>query len=192
MISIKILCGCGQKYAFEIEPTGGQMPWAVKCPTCGADGTAVANEIIARAIASQSVPAIAGPQPPASPPLTMPIPQSGDQNPPLSVAREQLRDRSLADTDDTVASNPARLRPNYLKLLCAAHPLDLMFTAIALVLGISLGWLTKGPVPVYVLGIVALMYFGRLILEARKKYWDGCMCPGIVISEKPWQSSRWS
>ena len=186
MISIKIQCGCGQKYAFEIEPADGQMPWAVKCPTCGADGTAVANEIIARAIAGQSIPAIAGPQPPASPPLTMPIPQSGDQNPPLSVAREQLRDRSLADTDDTVASNPARLRPNYIKLLCAAHPLDLMFTAIALVLGLSLGWLTKGPVPVYVLGIVALVYFGRLILEARKKYWDGDVCPGIVISEKPW------
>jgi hypothetical protein len=47
MIPIEIQCGCGQKYAFEVEPVGGRMPSAVACPACGADGTAAANAIIA-------------------------------------------------------------------------------------------------------------------------------------------------
>ncbi|MBA4150115.1 MAG: hypothetical protein H0X66_18560 [Verrucomicrobia bacterium] len=48
MIPIKIECGCGQPYAFEIEPFEGRMPHAIACPTCGMDGTVVANEIFAQ------------------------------------------------------------------------------------------------------------------------------------------------
>lgn len=50
MIPIKILCRCGQKYAFDVEPVAGRMPHTVNCPVCGADGTAAANEIIARSL----------------------------------------------------------------------------------------------------------------------------------------------
>jgi hypothetical protein len=50
MIPIKIQCGCGQRYAFDIEPVGNQMPTAVACPTCGADGTAAANDYIAQIV----------------------------------------------------------------------------------------------------------------------------------------------
>jgi len=49
MITIKLLCNCGQKYAFEAEPINGRMAQPVKCPSCGADGTAAANQIIAEA-----------------------------------------------------------------------------------------------------------------------------------------------
>ena len=48
MITVKVQCGCGQKFAFDVEPVNGRMPQPVKCPVCGADGTAAANEIIAR------------------------------------------------------------------------------------------------------------------------------------------------
>ena len=48
MIPIKILCGCGQHYAFDVEPVHGRMPYAVACPACGVDGTNAANEIIQR------------------------------------------------------------------------------------------------------------------------------------------------
>jgi len=48
MIPIKILCGCGQKYAFDVEPVGGRMAYAVQCPVCGAEGTTAANQIIAQ------------------------------------------------------------------------------------------------------------------------------------------------
>ena len=45
-MEIKIFCNCGAKYKFDVEPVNGQMPRAVVCPVCGADGTAQANQII--------------------------------------------------------------------------------------------------------------------------------------------------
>ena len=54
MIPVKIHCGCGQRYAFEVEPVNGLMPSSVACPVCGADGTGAANEIIAHVLAAQS------------------------------------------------------------------------------------------------------------------------------------------
>jgi hypothetical protein len=47
MMPVKIQCGCGQRYAFDIEPFCGRMPASVTCPVCGADGTDAANEVIA-------------------------------------------------------------------------------------------------------------------------------------------------
>ncbi len=55
MIPVKVQCGCGQRYAFDVEPVAGRMPYPVACPICGADGTAAAEEIIARSIPSPVV-----------------------------------------------------------------------------------------------------------------------------------------
>ena len=68
MIPVKILCGCGQKYAFEVEPVNGQMPTAVACPACGADGTAAANQIIAATTPAPPIPVVARLRPTAPPP----------------------------------------------------------------------------------------------------------------------------
>src|SRR5262245_59129334 len=54
MIPVKVQCGCGQRYSFDVEPVNGRMPSAVACPVCGADGTAAANEIIARTLTASS------------------------------------------------------------------------------------------------------------------------------------------
>ncbi len=64
MIPIKIQCGCGQRYAFDIEPVDGRMGTAVACPVCGADGTDAANEAIAQTRAASVV---AIPASPAAP-----------------------------------------------------------------------------------------------------------------------------
>jgi hypothetical protein len=53
MIPIKIQCGCGQRYAFDIDPFCGRMPFPVACPVCGADGTVAANEVIAFTLATE-------------------------------------------------------------------------------------------------------------------------------------------
>jgi hypothetical protein len=53
MIPVKIQCGCGQRYAFDIEPVCGRMPRSVACPVCGADGTGAANEVIAFNLATE-------------------------------------------------------------------------------------------------------------------------------------------
>ena len=52
-MELKVECGCGQKYRFDVEPVNGQMPVAVSCPHCGVDGTSTANSIIAQTISSQ-------------------------------------------------------------------------------------------------------------------------------------------
>ncbi|MDB6021497.1 MAG: Pyrrolo-quinoline quinone [Pedosphaera sp.] len=62
MIPIKIQCGCGQRYAFEIEPVDSLTPNAVACPSCGIDGTDAANDFIAKNAGSQPV-AVAAPAP---------------------------------------------------------------------------------------------------------------------------------
>ena len=54
MIPVKIECGCGQHYAFEVEPENGRMASSVACPVCGADGTASANEMLAQSLAAQT------------------------------------------------------------------------------------------------------------------------------------------
>lgn len=64
MMTVKILCGCGQKYAFDVEPYHGRMPAPVQCPICKTDGTAAANEILAR---TTPAPAVATAPPVATP-----------------------------------------------------------------------------------------------------------------------------
>jgi hypothetical protein len=64
MVPIRIQCGCGQLYEFEIEPVDGRMPAPVACPTCGLDGTEAANACIAQTLATpQPTAAPAGPGP---------------------------------------------------------------------------------------------------------------------------------
>lgn len=53
MVPVKIQCGCGQRYAFEIEPLRGRIPQSVTCPVCGTDGTSAANEVIAFTLAAE-------------------------------------------------------------------------------------------------------------------------------------------
>ena len=55
-IPIKIFCGCGQKYAFEVWPVNGAMPAAITCPVCQRDGTHEANRIIAKILNGKTQP----------------------------------------------------------------------------------------------------------------------------------------
>ncbi len=67
-MEVKIQCGCGTRFAFEVEPVNGRMPVRVKCPECGADGTDLANEAIRqqlRPVAAPVAPPV--PQPPPAP-----------------------------------------------------------------------------------------------------------------------------
>jgi cytoskeletal protein RodZ len=69
-MTIKIQCSCGSKYAFEVDPVEGRMPFAVHCPTCQAEGTERANQLIAETAGQprlrvQSASAAAAEEPPA-------------------------------------------------------------------------------------------------------------------------------
>ena len=56
MIPVKIVCVCGQKYAFEVQPVDGAMPVPVNCPVCKRDGTEQANQIIAKILNGKTQP----------------------------------------------------------------------------------------------------------------------------------------
>jgi hypothetical protein len=51
-IPVKVVCDCGQKYSFEVQPREGRMPWSVACPICHRDGTDEANRIIGQLLAA--------------------------------------------------------------------------------------------------------------------------------------------
>ena len=72
MVPVKVECECGQHYAFEVEPVNGQMAHRVACPTCGLDGTDMANEKIAGALALMGIDA-STPTPPPPPRFTVPL-----------------------------------------------------------------------------------------------------------------------
>jgi uncharacterized protein YxjI len=52
-MEIKVQCGCGTKYKFDVEPVNGRMPAPVSCPSCGANGTTDANQQMAQVLSSQ-------------------------------------------------------------------------------------------------------------------------------------------
>ncbi|MGH7994566.1 MAG: hypothetical protein ACREDQ_13680 [Limisphaerales bacterium] len=78
---MKIVCDCGQKYKFDVEPVNGRMPMTVNCPVCGTDGTAAANGILAQTFSNpaQPIPATPTVQPAGVPPpaIVTPAPPAG-------------------------------------------------------------------------------------------------------------------
>lgn len=73
MVSVKIECGCGQRYVFDVEPVNGRMASRVACPVCGADGTAAANSVIAAKLSPPVAPP-AGPSRAAAEPVSASVP----------------------------------------------------------------------------------------------------------------------
>src|ERR1700722_689326 len=68
-MEIKVLCDCGQKFKFDVEPVNGRMPFVVNCPSCGVDGTPNANAFIAQSVVVAT--------PPVPPPIPVAAPAPG-------------------------------------------------------------------------------------------------------------------
>jgi hypothetical protein len=102
MVNIKIMCGCGQKYSFDVYPLNGRMPAPVQCPVCGMDGTAAANDILACTLA---------------PPPSAPAPPAGDQ---MMIADNLWRQRALEAeqrAQEAIAAARANLAPQLAQAL---------------------------------------------------------------------------
>ena len=94
-VPVKIVCSCGQKFAFDVYPLNGRMPSPIKCPVCGVDSTAVADEIIALALK------------PASP-TTPPPPPSAPAPPPTAPVPLIIRPRTLMSAPPPVEADSSR------------------------------------------------------------------------------------
>ena len=102
-IPIKIQCGCGQRYAFEVEAAGDLEPNSIACPVCGMDGTAAANAAVAQSLSAQ--PAVAA-APAATPRIRLSV--STPSAPPAAAS-------TLA------AAPPRRPRPGQIEPEQAKH-----------------------------------------------------------------------
>jgi hypothetical protein len=81
-MELKVVCYCGQKYKFDVEPVDGRMPFTVNCPVCNVDGTPLANHLL-REQASGSVPA---PIPVMAAPMVAPLPAAVPIASPITAA----------------------------------------------------------------------------------------------------------
>lgn len=61
-MEIKILCGCGAKFKFDVEPVNGRSPGPVHCPACGQDRTEETNVLIGQQLAGSVAAAPAAPR----------------------------------------------------------------------------------------------------------------------------------
>src|SRR5260370_35228463 len=104
-MDIKLICNCGTKYEFDVEPVHGRMPAPVNCPSCGADGTALANEYIQRSLAPAPTPSPARAPapirvtvPPLAPALRINRPASPPppESPPDDPGTEALPQQTVA------------------------------------------------------------------------------------------------
>ncbi len=73
-MELKVVCQCGQKFKFDVEPVGGRMPFTVNCPVCNADGTAAANALLAEKFMFVPAAPVTAPPPAVTPDLSAPPP----------------------------------------------------------------------------------------------------------------------
>jgi hypothetical protein len=100
-VEVKVVCNCGQKFAFEVEPVNGRMPVSVSCPGCGRDGTQAANDVLVQHFPNQAppIPVAIAVQPAVAAARTAPVgrlqinlsaPASSGALPPLPAAPELI------------------------------------------------------------------------------------------------------
>jgi hypothetical protein len=109
MIAVKIECECGQHYAFDVEPVSGRMPTPVACPTCGADGTPAANEIIAlRSPPSEPV-YVVPPPPPPVPQSSVRVKVSAADHAPAKISGADARKMGIVDREQAEIEARAKM-----------------------------------------------------------------------------------
>jgi hypothetical protein len=115
MMTVKVQCDCGQRYAFDVEPGTSSLNTAVACPACGADGTAAANQFIAQQAAQAPAPRASAPirigAPPAQAALRVASPAHSAAAAPVAVAPSSapqagLRVAAVAETPESTPTAP--------------------------------------------------------------------------------------
>lgn len=158
-MELKVICPCGQKYKFDVEPVNGQMPFTVNCPVCGVDGTPLANQLLAQTSAAPAVvaPVMLAPAPAPAPvttasglritinrpaPASIPPPVASPSGAPPPIGAPGLARALPAATDP----NKSAKKPNFWMGLVGAFLGSLVGAAICFLIGfliaqyIGIGW----------------------------------------------------
>src|SRR5439155_6287057 len=84
-----------------------------------------------------------------------------------------------------VAGNPARVRIHLLHYTIC-HPNNLIIAAVSLIVGAGGALIASHPAPLILSGVGVWMFF-RGLARARAKFRSGDVCPGTVVSERPYR-----
>ena len=187
-MELKVVCHCGQKYKFDVEPVHGQMPFQVNCPICGADGTELANSILLQSAASAPsvgvvelasmapAQAVTAPAIGEIPPPRPPVPSSLRINktehaapvaapPPMSVAASAAPLPSTAARSAVpVPARPVQPRSKPSNNLLLGLLGALMGAGLGVGLMFGFAYLTGFTFPFFGLSIGALSGFGARLL----------------------------
>jgi hypothetical protein len=176
-MELKVVCDCGQKYKFDVEPVGGRMPYAVSCPACNTDGTAAANALLATQL----------PAAPTAIPAPPPVP-------PASAGLRIKGQESAAPTAVALPPAPAGLPVPPIRPLAAAKPaksaeFNMGLGILGAVLGAGLGaglmfgffLLVHFRFPWLGLGIGALSGYGARLLGRGTETVLGVITAGIAL-----------
>jgi hypothetical protein len=126
-MELKVVCHCGQKYKFDVEPVNRQMPFTVNCPVCGLDGTPLANNLLMQ----MPMPATIAVPPPIPPAIAAPPPPTGVA-PSLSISAPPVRSAPAAPA---AAYAPAPAMPKYMRDNPAIQNNSFMLGVVGAILG---------------------------------------------------------
>jgi len=171
-MEIKLLCNCGQKFKFDVEPVNGQMPFTVNCPVCGADGTAAANAMLAQGVSlTPPVPVAA----PAASRLQIKLPGQPEAPPvaPPPIVAARTRAPAMAATTPPKAAGEFNLGLGILGALLGA----------GLGVGIMYGFYEWAGFrfPLLGVGIGALTGYGAKLLYKGTHSTLGAVSGGIAL-----------
>jgi hypothetical protein len=118
MTELKVVCDCGQKYKFDVEPVNNQMPFTIACPICKADGTAKANQLLQQRSVFKPVDATPAAAVPPPPPRTgvkarvvaPPAPATAPATPAPAAARPLARPFGAQEPDRAQVETEARAK----------------------------------------------------------------------------------
>jgi hypothetical protein len=111
IMELKVQCDCGQKFKFDVEPVNNEVPFAVNCPVCGADGTGKANGLLRMQPAAPAlVPAVATAAAPAQLRISASAPPVATAPPPprmpaTAAARPGIAGARVAAKDSSGPTN---------------------------------------------------------------------------------------
>ena len=109
---MKIQCACGTKIAFDITPEMAVNPVQCLCPVCGADNSAMVNQLIRQELGVSSAPLPAPPvgipvARPVAPPAGIPVAAPVAAPAPAPVPRPAIRVSTHAPASPPAAAAPA-------------------------------------------------------------------------------------
>ena len=132
-MELKVVCDCGQKYKFDVEPVNGRMPFTVNCPTCGLDGTPAADQLL-----TQQAPAPAlAPLPPLDP---VPAPIGGLRiNRPAPAAAPPPLLSAAAKPPPLPGSAPSPIKPMMKAPAAASKDFSMGLGTLGAFLGSAVG-----------------------------------------------------